>query len=173
MNLKKSAKKLIAELAPTIGMALTGGNPLGGMAGKFVADALGVDPTKLEETILAGDPGAMLKVKEAEQAFTAEMERLGLDVEKLHQQDRASARELAQATSLVPQIVLSVIFVVGYFGIVIGLLTQTFTIPEDAGTLISALIGVLTAGVIKVLDFFLGSSAGSKLKTALNGRGSM
>lgn len=168
MKLGKKAKELLGALAPTIGTAL--GGPIGGIAGSFLADKLGVQPNEVNALLATGDPDTALKLKEIEIAFEQKMAELDIDVEKMHAGDRADARALAQATSLMPQVTLGVIFVFGYFGIVIGLLTNQLALPVEGDELIAGLIGVLTAGTIKVMDFFLGSSAGSKLKTVMNGK---
>ena len=49
LNLLKGVKGILGAVAPTIGTAL--GGPMGGMAAKMVAEALGVDndPYKVQE----------------------------------------------------------------------------------------------------------------------------
>ena len=163
MNLGKAAKKLLSSLAPTVGLAL--GGPVGAMTGKVLAAALDVPANQVNELLEANDPETAIKLMELENNFELEMGRLGIDMEKVHANDRASARTMADKHGLLPQIILSVVFTIGYFAVVVGLMTKVLVIPSESGTLISALIGVLTAGVLKVLDFFLGSSAGSKRKT--------
>ena len=163
MNLGKRAKSVLAALAPTVGAAL--GGPVGGIAGRMLADTLGVPEDEVTGVLLDGDPEMLARVTALENEFEIKMAELGIDMEKVHAADRASARTMADKHGLLPQIILGTVFTVGYFAVVVGLMTKVLVIPEESGTLISALIGVLTAGVLKVLDFFLGSSAGSKRKT--------
>ncbi len=56
LNLLKGVKGILGAVAPTIGTAL--GGPMGGMAAKMVAEALGVDndPKKIEKAIQAATP---------------------------------------------------------------------------------------------------------------------
>lgn len=111
-------KKLIKQVAPTLGTALAG--PVGGIAVKFLADALipGSDNPEdaLRELISQNDPSVLLKIKELDNAFKIDMERLGIDVFALEIQDRQGARDMAK-DNMWPQIVLSAIFIIGYFGL--------------------------------------------------------
>lgn len=167
MKLGKKAKDLLAALAPTVATAF--GSPIAGMAVKHLIDKLGVEPGKLNATLAAGDPGTILKVKEVETAFELKMREMDIDLEEIAAGDRQDARQLGVHAGLTPQISLAVVFVSGYFGIVFGLLLGWLALPAADASLLAGLIGVLTAGVIKVMDFFFGSSAGSKMKTAMSG----
>src|SRR5688500_13170717 len=98
---------LIANAAPTIGSLLgglipfPGGAILGQVAGKIVAEALGVPPTPeaVKTAIETGDPIIVqAKLSEAELRMQAEVERFKaslLDV----QDARATMRGLAEARS--------------------------------------------------------------------------
>lgn len=161
MKLNPKLKSLIGTVAPMLGTAL--GGPLGGLAGKMVQDALGVDSIEQATKMLETDPDALLKLKEAEISFNTRMRELDIDLDKIHAEDRRSAREMAGKTTLLPQIVLGSIFIVGYF-VMMGLFfSETLIIPmSDAFYM---LIGVMTAAVPQILAFFFGSSSGSKEKT--------
>lgn len=162
MKFGQKLKGIIATVAPKLGMAL--GGPLGGLAGSVIQNALGVDSESAAVQLLESDPDALLKLKEAEMAFDARMKELDIDEEKLHQVDRASAREMAARTTIIPQISMSALFVVGYF-IIIGLFfSETLVIPM--GEAFYLLVGVLTAAIPQILAFWFGSSSGSKEKTA-------
>jgi hypothetical protein len=168
MNLGKAAKKVLGALAPVLGVAL--GGPVGGIAGKFLSDALGVTPgDAVGLNIALASPENQVKLAQIDADFKADMASKGIDLETIHAASRKDARRFAEATSMAPQLVLGVVFVTGYFVVIIGLMVGELDIPEGSGQLVSALIGVLTAGVIKVLDFFLGSSAGSKMKSVIMG----
>jgi len=155
-------KGIIGTVAPMLGGAL--GGPLGGLAGKVIQDALGVDTDAAAMSLLQSDPDALLKLKQAEQAFEARMRELDIDEEKLHQSDRASARDLAAKSTLIPQMVLGALFITGYFTMLGLFFSESLVIPmSDA---FYTLIGVMTAAVPQILAFFFGSSSGSKEKTA-------
>jgi allophanate hydrolase subunit 2 len=96
-------KKLLGSVAPTLASAL--GGPLAGLAVKEIGDALGIDkPT--QEAVTARLQGAtaddLLKVKQADQAFKERMAELGVDLARLEQADRSSARELEKAGAKTP-----------------------------------------------------------------------
>ena len=161
MKLSPKLKKIIGAVAPTLGLAL--GGPLGGMAGQLVMGALGVSSDDEALALLEGDPDSLLKLKTAQMDFEKRMAELDVDIEKITQLDRADARALAAKTSLMPQIVLSSLFIVGYF-VVLGLFfSASLVVPTNEAFIL--MLGVLTAGVPMILAFWLGSSSGSKTKT--------
>lgn len=162
MSIKDVGRQLLGTLAPLVGTAI--GGPFGGVAGKMLADALGVPPNKLSGVLENPSPEQVEQIKKAELEFAKFMEEAGIKREELAAKDRQSARDMAISTSLRPQITLALIYTGGYFGVMLGLMTNSLVIPEGNEQLMAGLIGVLTAGQVKVLDFFLGSSAGSKMK---------
>ena len=92
-------KALLKSITPTIATAL--GGPLAGVATQVLSKALFDRDDGTEEELKAvltqPDPDTLLKVKEADQAFTAKMEELGIKLEEVHAADRkdARAREVA------------------------------------------------------------------------------
>ena len=113
-------KGLVGTVAPTLATAL--GGPMAGMATKAIASSLLGDADASEKDIaaaLAGaSPDTMLKLKQADQAFETKMAELGVDLEKIAQEDRASAREMQSTTKawIVP--VLAGLTVEGVFAVV-------------------------------------------------------
>ena len=161
--MKDKLKGLLGTLAPMVGTAL--GGPFGGIATKAILSALDVDSEQAALNVIESDPDALAKLRIAEQNFKQTMRELDIKEEDLHQKDRADARAMGIATTLKPQITLSVVFIAGYFGVIATLIAGLWAPPEGTEQLVAALIGVLTAGVVKILDFWFGSSAGSKQKT--------
>lgn len=158
-----SWKETLAAVAPTIATAL--GGPLAGMAVKIATDKLGIEPEALEAAVTSGRPEVFYNLKAAESSFLLEMEKLGIERDRLVIDDRKDARGLAKL-NMWPQIILSAIYTAGYFGLIFGLLSGELSMPVgDAGHLMAGLIGVLTAMQIKIGDFWFGSSHGSKLKS--------
>lgn len=153
-------KQIIGAAAPKIGMAI--GGPLGGIAGKFVQNALGVDNDEAAVAQLESDPDALLKLKQAEQDFAEHMRKLDIDEEALKVQDRASARDLAKATTPWPQIAISAVFILGYLTILGLFFADQLRVPM--GEAFMVMLGVLTAGVTNILNFWFGSSHGSQGK---------
>lgn len=159
-------KEIVASVAPVLGTAL--GGPFGGMAAKFLSGKLTGDentpPDVLEEMVTNANPDLLFKIKELDADFKVEMERLGLKKEQLVVEDRQDARKLFSVDKR-PQIILSGVFIIGYFVLVYALITGKFVIDPSQTALVATLIGVLTAGVANIMQFWFGSSSGSKDKT--------
>lgn len=172
MSIGRRLKDLVTGVAPMIGATL--GGPLGGVAMKFLADKFtGGDTGSVEDFLLSANPDTLKELKLAEIEFEKAMRELDIDLERLHAGDRASARDMAKARGLAPQIILSAIFIVGYFGIMYLLITSNLwqELADFAKGQIAVLIGVLTAGVTQIMNFFFGSSSGSKDKTKVIANG--
>jgi hypothetical protein len=159
-------KQTLATVAPMLGTAL--GGPLGGLAAKAIADKVLGKPDATEDEIAAavasGDPKTLLALKEAEQSFLTTMRELGIKEEQLHAEDRASARqrEVQTGDSATPR-VLAAVAVIGFFGVLGGVLWQG--LPDGSGgNVLMLLIGTLTAVVMAVFNYYFGSSSGSKAK---------
>jgi len=166
-------KDVIKTVAPTIGAAL--GGPMGGVATKFLADQLlgkpdaGTDDVVNKVNNLSHDE--LLKLKQIDNDFSAKMNALDVDVFRLETQGVANARELFKVDTG-PQIILSAAILIGYFVILILFLTCGNLLPKMndwTQSMLSTIIGVLTAGVPQILGFWFGSSLGSKEKTRIMG----
>lgn len=162
-------KKTLATVAPALATAL--GGPMAGvavsMAGKALGLGEGVTENDLAAVVASGNPDALLKLKQADNEFKVEMEKLGVKIHEIDAVDRASARELAK-TDMKPQIILSVIFIGGYFGAMValhGVLFDANDINPQIIALFSALIGVFTREMSGIMQFWFGSSSGSKTKS--------
>lgn len=147
----------IKSILPTIGTLL--GGPLGGAAVEAAAKALGMsDATadKVQRALTSGNLTAeqMAALQAADLNLKTRMAELGIDAEKLAQEDRASARKMQTATgSWVPP-VLACVVTAGFFGILFGLLTGDLKLWES--TTLSLLIGSLSTAFSAVLAFYYG-----------------
>lgn len=165
-------KKVLGSVAPALATAL--GGPLAGMATAAVSDALLGKPdgseAEMAVALKAGGAEALLKLKEADQKFALDMRRIGVDLEKIAQEDRSSARdrEVKTGDKATPRMLATVI--VGGF-----LLTVWYVLsgqvdglkdPVAAG-LIGTLIGYVSAKADQVVSYYFGSSAGSQEKNQL------
>lgn len=163
-------KGFLGSIAPTFATAL--GGPMAGMAVKALSGALlgHEDGTEADIGLAMANasPSDILKIKEADNSFKLEMERIGVDLEQIAANDRNSARNREiQTKDNAPKILAGVI-VAGFF---ITLGTVAFaTIPDKAMPAINILLGSLTALLIQVGNYYFGSSAGSKQKTAMLGK---
>lgn len=161
----KAIKQLVKHVAPTIASAL--GGPFSGVATNFLLEKMGINGEQpaSESTLLSilQSPESMVRLKELEKEFQNEMAKLEVDVFKLEVNDRESARQLAENTSLKPQVVISTLFLVAYFGLLAALLfvevSDQFNMAKGENSLLGELqilLGVVTAGVGQILAFWFG-----------------
>lgn len=150
-------------IAPTLATAI--GGPFGTMAYGVVAKVLNITPEDAQKTIETGKLTAeqIASVQLAEIEIKARAQELGLDFAKVEVADRKSARDMQIGTkSLIPA-VLATVVTIGFFGILIGMMTKTF-IASDALFLMLGSLGTAWTGII---SFYFGSSAGSQAKDNL------
>jgi hypothetical protein len=153
----------LTQIAPSIATAL--GGPLAGLAVTAISKALGIDEKDVQKTIEAGKLSAeqMVSLKQAEIELQAKAQELGLNFEKLATDDRKSARDMQMTTkSLVPAI-LAFVVTIGFFGILIGLMTDNVT-KSDALLL---MLGSLGTAWTAIISFYYGSSANSEKQTEM------
>ena len=91
------------------------------------------------------------------------MERLGVDVYRLEVEDRKDARGMAKS-NMWPQIILSAVFIGGYFLVLYSLFSGNVKISAELKDISNILLGVLTASFPAIMSFWFGSSHGSKTK---------
>jgi hypothetical protein len=165
--------KLIGPMAPTIGSILggfipfPGGAVLGQVAGKMVAEALGVPPTPaaVASAVQTGDPATIqAKLSEAEVRMQSEVENFKAQLADI-QDARATTVQYVQAGSSLSlgAVIVSIVVCIGFVGI--SFLAMK---PELAGVdksvtlyLLGAWQGLATAAV----SFWIGSSSSSAAKT--------
>ena len=166
MGIKDTLSGIIKSVAPTIGTAL--GGPAGGIAVKFLAEKLLGKPEasadEVEKVLVNASPADLLKLKELDMQFAKDMKALDIDVFNIEVEDRKSARSMF-SVNIWPQISLTALFTVGYFAVLIILLTGKVSIPTESQPVVNVVIGVLTAGMATILAFWFGSSLGSQQKT--------
>lgn len=167
-------KGVLATVAPWIGAAATGGVPaLVGMAASELGKAFGKDvkPTAdaIAQAISGATPEQMLALKVADQDFQSKMQQLGFDhiqtLEKVAADDRGSARAMHTANKDMIVPVLATIITMSFFGSIYFLLTMTVSIQQEMRDVAMILLGTLAASFTQVLNFYFGTSAGSKDKT--------
>ncbi|CAB4121695.1 hypothetical protein UFOVP21_36 [uncultured Caudovirales phage] len=153
----------LKTIAPTIATAL--GGPLAGLAIEAVSKAIGIDPKDVQSTISEGKLSAdqIMLLKQAEVAMAARAQEMGLDFAKLSNDDRKSARDMQVATKSWIPAVLAISVTIGFFGILIGMMTETFK-TSDA---LMLMLGSLATAWTGIIGFFFGSSASSQNKDNL------
>lgn len=161
---------IVRTVAPWIGTAL--GGPLGGLAVEAVAGVFGIsDKTTdaVKQAISGATPEQMLALKQADQAFALQMQALGFkqvsDLEAIAAGDRKDARGMHVSTrSLVPA-TLSIIVTLGYFGVLIGMMTKLLVVADSQALLI--MLGSLGTAWGMVMAFWFGTTRASEVKTEM------
>lgn len=168
-------RAVVGAVAPTLATAL--GGPLAGAAVSALSSAVLGRPDGKEQDVAAavlhGGDEVLLQIRQAELAFQTRMRELDIDLERVHQADRASARlrETGSGDNWTPRVLAGVI-VAGFLGTVYYVLSgrvEGLKDPMVAG-LVGTLIGYVSAKADQVISYYFGSSAGSKEKTALINR---
>jgi hypothetical protein len=161
---------ILKTVAPWIGTAL--GGPLGGMAVTAAANALGLtDKTtdSLKQALSGVTPEQMLALKEADQAFSLQMQTLGFkqisDLETIAAGDRKSARDMQTVTRSMAPALLSFVVTVGFLGLLTGMMTGYLKADDNQAMLL--MIGALGVAFAQVINFWLGSTAESSRKTEI------
>ena len=160
-------KKVVGQVAPTLATAL--GGPLAGTAIGFLSkEFLGTENAPqedIEKAILSASPESLAKLKEIDAKFKRDMKALDVDLERIAVDDRKSARELAK-DNMWPQITLSVIYTLGYFGILVFMMANAMgegvTLDPASSAILNVLFGVLSAGLPMILRFWFGGSPQDK-----------
>jgi len=153
----------LEQIAPTIATCL--GGPLAGLAVTAVSKALGIDESKVQETIDDGKLSAdqIAAVKQAELELKDHAQRLGLDFEQLAVQDRSSARDMQSTTKSYVPPVLAILVTIGFFGILVALMFG-FAQRSDEVMIMLGSLGTAWTGIIA---FYFGSSASSENKDSM------
>jgi hypothetical protein len=163
-------KATLGKVAPMIGTAL--GGPFGGMAASAALSLLDIEPEKgseekqLEQVMASMTPEQAIKLKMAEKNWLTTMRELELKEEDLHGKDRASAREMATNTSIVPQITLSVLYTIGYITVLYMFISGDVSVAASIKSEFNMVLGVITTCQVQIMNFWFGSSSGSKEKTS-------
>ena len=157
---------LVRTVAPSIASAV--GGPLAGMATRAISEALlgKSDGTEqeLENAVASATPEQLLALKKAEQEFAVKMRELDIDLERISNADRDSARNREVSLRDWTPRVLAGLITVGYFGVLFWMLR--FGLPNTGSSeALLVMLGALGTAWGGVVAYYFGSSAGSKEKT--------
>lgn len=165
-KVKDIFKKVLGSVAPTVATAI--GGPFGGLAATVLKNAFGTDDqAEIERQLVAGNPDALLKLKQAEKDMQVKMRELDIDEQALYTGDTQDARRLARETSTTPQLALTGLFLAIYGGLIWAFFSLEFELNDWQRGQMGILIGVVTSAVVQIVNFWFGSSKGSKVKDAL------
>lgn len=167
-------KSILGTVAPTLATAL--GGPFAGMAVSAIGSAIGLGPDKYTEESIAKALGKptdeiLLQLKQAELGFAARMKELDIDVMRINQQDKDSARrrEVDAHDSLTPRL-LALSAVLLLLVCIVGsgwLLVMAVEMDSNVSYLFGTITGAVVVLVKSVYDYYFGSSQGSMEQNVL------
>ncbi|MEM8770603.1 MAG: hypothetical protein AAGD92_03030 [Pseudomonadota bacterium] len=164
---RSGLKKIIAGVAPQLAHAL--GGPFAGAAvtqiSRAIFGAADVDENGLAEALTHATPEQWLALKKAEQEFQIALRDVQLEEQRVAAEDRANARARQVAFKDWTPSILGALIIVGFF-VVLGVMVAR-RLPAGAETEFSIMLGALATMTAAVVNYFFGSSAGSKEKTRL------
>ena len=156
---------LVRTVAPSLASAV--GGPLAGMAVRTISEALLGKPDGTEDELAQAaakaTPEQLLALKKAEQDFAVKMRELDIDLERIANADRDSARAREVKTKDWTPRLLAGLITAGYFGALFYMLRNG--LPQHGGSeAMLVMLGTLGTAWGGVVAYYFGSSAGSKAK---------
>lgn len=156
---------LVRTVAPSIATAV--GGPLAGMATKMISEALLGKPdgteAELVEAAAKATPEQLLALKKAEQDFAIKMRELDIDLERIANEDRNSARNREIKTKDLTPRFLAAAVTFGFFGVLSWMIANG--LPANGGEAMLVMLGTLGTAWGAIISYYFGSSAGSREKT--------
>lgn len=160
-------KRAIAKTAPKLAHAL--GGPLAGAAvaqiSKAIFGAPGADEELIGETLAAATPEQLTALKKAEHEFEIALREANVEEQRIAAADRANARTRHIAMRDWTPSALGALIILGFFIVLAAMVSRR--LPPGAETEFSIMLGALATMTAAVVNYFFGSSAGSKEKTRL------
>ncbi len=160
-------KRVIAKVAPGIAHAL--GGPLAGAAVSQLSRAIfggdDVDEELLAQTLERASPEHLMALKKAEQEFQIALRQASVEELRIDASDRADARGRQIKMDDWTPTILGALVIFGFF-VVLGVMVAR-KLPPGAETEFSIMLGALATMTAAVVNYFFGSSVGSREKTRL------
>jgi hypothetical protein len=153
-------KTVVNAVAPTVATAL--GGPLAGAAVSALSSSLLGKPDGTADEVAAaitgGGPDMLLKMKQADQTFAEQMKSLDIDLAKLAEADRDSARqrEVQSHDSTTPR-VLALVVTLGFFSCLGYMLVCGK--PPTGGDALLVMLGALGGAWAAIISYYFGSMA--------------
>lgn len=165
MDLIAKFGPLLGQVAPSIATAL--GGPLAGVAVRTLSNALfgheDASEEQVSEALSNATPDQLAAIKKIDADFKVQMKSLDIDLERIAAGDRDSARKMQSETKDWTPKALAFFITFGFFGALVWILV--FGIPQTGTEVILMMLGSLSTSWTGVMQFYFGSSAGSKQKT--------
>ena len=170
---------IVSAIAPTIAQALKT-KELAGGATKFLAKKLLGDKSKPIEDIIDAVSNAktpkITEIKKIENDYKLRLQELEIDafeieadIFKTEVRGVADARKRANDTDNIPHIVLSSLFFIGYFSMLLMMVKGWTNVQQEMVATFNILITLLSAILTQIAAYWFGSSFGSKLKNKIIG----
>ncbi|WP_411820720.1 hypothetical protein ABFZ85_05695 [Hyphococcus formosus] len=164
---KGRIKRAIVNIAPGLATAL--GGPLAGAAvaqlSRLIFGNENVDEETLSAVLEKATPETILAIKKAEQEFKIEIAKTNAELLRVDASDRADARARQIKMNDWTPSILGALVIVGFF-VVLGFMIAR-KLPPGTETEFSIMLGALATMTAAVVNYFFGSSAGSREKTQL------
>jgi hypothetical protein len=137
------------------------------MATRAISEALLGKPDGTEDELLSAaksaTPEQLLALKQAEQSFVVKMRELDLDLERISNEDRNSARNREIKTGDYTPKLLAAAVTFGFFGVLFWMIANG--LPANGGEAMLVMLGTLGTAWGAIVSYYFGSSAGSREKT--------
>lgn len=160
-------KSVIAGAAPQLAHAL--GGPLAGAAVSALSRAIFGDETAdeiaIEDALKSASPEHLIALRRAEAEFEIAVRNAAVEEARIDAGDRASARARQQAMNDWTPSALGALIILGFFTVLAAMVARR--LPPGTETEFSIMLGALATMTAAVVNYFFGSSAGSKEKTRL------
>lgn len=159
--------RAISGAAPKI--AATLGGPLAGAAVAALSKAIFGEESADEDAIGAAlenaTPEQIAALKRAEHEFEIALRNASIEEARIDAADRANARARQTEMRDWTPSALGALIIIGFFVVLGAMVAHRF--PPGAETEFSIMLGALATMTAAVVNYFFGSSAGSKEKTRL------
>ncbi|MBB5519624.1 hypothetical protein [Amphiplicatus metriothermophilus] len=163
-------KRAVAGAAPELARAL--GGPLAGAAVETIAKALfgekDAGEADIEKALQRASPEQRAALRRAELEFRAALRTAAVEEARIAADDRADARARERAMRDRAPAALGGLIIGGFFIVLAAMIAQR--LPPGAETEFSIMLGALATMTAAVVNYYFGSSAGSKEKTRLLSR---
>lgn len=163
----RKIKLFLASRAPELARFL-GGSFAGTAVAVMAKTLLGrpeTDESVLLEALSKASPDALLELRRAGWALQSELINAGVETERLHHADRSNARARERALNDKVPGALAFVVVAGFFGVLAVMLFSD--VPSGSETEFSIMLGALATMAAAVMNYYFGSSAGSREKTQM------
>ena len=124
--------------------------------GLRIIDKVIVDPVAKEE--------AKIKLLELQQTGELKLEEFDVKREEIAVQDKDSARKMQIETHSNVPTFLAGFTIIGFFSVVIFILTGTLSLTGEQGILVGTIVGYVSSKADQVLSYYFGSSSSSRAK---------